>query len=476
MDTTTAPGLGAALDQLWADEVLPTLCAYVRIPNVSPLYCPTWESDGHMEEAVALLERWVANRPVAGITVQVARLPGRTPVLVAEVPASGPAGSDGDPVLVYGHLDKQPGLSGWRNGLAPFTPVVEGDRLYGRGSADDGYAVFCIVSALEAAQRLGASHNRVVVLIEASEESGSVDLPAYLDHLAPTIGAPSLVIGLDSESVTYDRLWATTSLRGLVSATLRVSVLERGVHSGMAGGAVPSSFRVARLLLERVERSATGELRLPELGAVIPEHRRAELAQLAGIVDAGPFPAVPGLRLTGPDAEARLVAVQWAAALEVTGADGLPPVAGAGNVLRPETVLKLSVRVPPLASAAAAATALTRVLEDDPPDGAHVSVEIESAEDGWDAPEEPPWMRAALDDVSAAVFGRPPARTGIGGSIPFIAMLGRRFPGAGILVTGAMGADSNPHGPDEYLDLSMARKLGASLALLLDAHARRSRA
>lgn len=228
------------LDELWAGEGLPVLCDYVRIPNVSPLYCPTWSGDGHMDEAAALLESWAAARPVAGLQAEVVRLTGRTPVLVVDVPAFGPAGSDSETVLVYGHFDKQPGLDGWRAGLGPFTPVLEGDLLYGRGSSDDGYSLFCVLLALEAAQRHGASHHRVVVLVEGSEESGSADLPAYLDHLAPMLGRPSLVIGLDSEAPTGDRLWTTTSLRGLVSLVLQVSVLAHGVHGGLAGGVVPS--------------------------------------------------------------------------------------------------------------------------------------------------------------------------------------------------------------------------------------------
>lgn len=474
MTTQETRGLVDTVDALWADVATAALCDYIRIPNVSPLYSPTWSEDGHMDAAAAFLRSWAAGRPVAGLRAEVVRLDGRTPVVVVDVPASGPAGRDDDTVLVYGHFDKQPALQGWRPGLGPFTPVLEGDLLYGRGSADDGYALFCILLALEAAQRHGASHHRVVVLVEGSEESGSVDLPAYLDHLATIIGSPSLVVGLDSESVTGDRMWTTTSLRGLVSVILRVSVLRHGVHSGLAGGVVPSSFRVLRALLERIEDADTGAILLPELHAEVPARRRLELEQLARLADVGPYPVTPGLHLEGADRIERLARVQWGPALEVTGGHGIPPLADAGNVLRPETACKLSVRLPPTVDSAAAARALVGTLEADPPHGATVEATVEEAQSGWDAPAEPPWLTAALDEVSSAVFGNPAGRTGVGGSIPFIGMLGRRFPGTGIVVTGVLGPDSNAHGPDESLHLPTARRLTASLALLLDTHARRA--
>lgn len=474
MENEAALHMASMLEGLWADEALPALCDYIRIPNVSPQYCPTWATDGHMDEAAALLEHWATGRPIDGLEMRTVRLPGRTPVLLIEIPATGPLGPDGESALVYGHFDKQPGLDGWSDGLGPFTPVVDGERLYGRGSADDGYALFSALCAVQALRDAGVAHHRVVVLVEGSEESGSVDLPAYLDHLAPVIGTPSMVVGLDSEAPTYDRLWATTSLRGLVSATLRVTVLTHGVHSGLAGGVVPSSFRIARQLLDRVEDAATGAIRLPELQVEVPAHRRAHLHALASVVDVGPYPVVPGLVVRGGDAEARLAAVQWGPALEVTGADGFPPLSQAGNVLRPSTALRLSLRLPPPVEAAEAADALRRVLEADPPDGAEVTVEIDAAENGWDAPEEPPWLADALDAASRAAFGMSAARVGVGGTIPFIAMLGRRFPSAGIVVTGALGADSNAHGPDEYLHLPTARRVTAALALLLAAHAEQS--
>ncbi|HET7721175.1 MAG TPA: M20/M25/M40 family metallo-hydrolase, partial [Acidimicrobiales bacterium] len=247
----------------WEGEVLPSLTDYIAIPALSPMFDPGWSDAGHIDGAVEHVRQWCAARPIDGLDVSVHRLPGRTPVIVADVAAS-PGVPEGDTVLLYGHLDKQPPMDGWLEGLGPFSPVRRGDRLYGRGGADDGYAAFAALTAIEAVQRHGGRHARCVLLVEASEESGSPDLPAHIDALADRIGSPSLVVCLDSGCATYDRLWVTTSLRGLLGMAVRVQVLGEGVHSGSAGGVVPSSFRLLRQLLDRIEDAATGELLLPE--------------------------------------------------------------------------------------------------------------------------------------------------------------------------------------------------------------------
>ena len=474
MATFDPAAASAYTDRMWAEKAVPVLRDYIRIPNVSPAYCPTWAEDGDMDRAVELIRSWCAGRSLDGMTVEVLRLPDRTPLLLVEVPASG-GGRDDDPVLLYGHLDKQPEMVGWREGLGPWEPVVEGDRLYGRGAADDGYAAFAAVGAIEAVRRAGGAHNRCVVLIEASEESGSPDLPAYFDALAGRIGTPGLVVALDSESATYDRMWVTTSLRGLVGAVLDVGILTEGVHSGLAGGIVPSSFRILRRLLDRIEDPDTGEVLVPEMHVEIPPGRAEQLRELASTLGNGArdFPFVAGARPQADSPYHALVAAMWAPAVAVTGAEGLPGLRAAGNVLRPGTAVKLAIRLPPTCDAAAAAGALERTLTADPPYGACVAVRVDAAEDGWDAPADPAWLTAALDAASRSAYGNPPARTGVGGSIPFIGMLGRRFPSAAFVVTGVLGPGSNAHGPNEFLHLPTARRLTAAVAQVLDAHARR---
>jgi acetylornithine deacetylase/succinyl-diaminopimelate desuccinylase-like protein len=462
----------------WERDVLPSLGDYITIPAVSPMYEPAWAQLGHLDAAVEHVRSWCAARPIDGLEVSVHRIDGRTPVVVAEVPAS-PGVPDDDAVLLYGHLDKQPPMEGWHDGLGPFTPVRRGDRLYGRGGADDGYAAYAALAAIEAVQRSGGRHGRCTLVVEASEESGSPDLPAHVEALGPRLGSPSLVVCLDSGCATYDRLWVTTSLRGLAGLVLSVRVLDEGVHSGSAGGVVPSSFRLLRTLLDRIEDPTSGQLLVPELHAEVPPDRLPELeATAAELGDgvAGAFPVVGGLRLqAGPDPVSVLRARTWEPSLAYVGADGIPPVAVAGNVLRAATTLKLSFRLPPTADAAVAAEAVRARLAADPPSGAAVDVEVGDVGTGWNAPPFAPWLREALDAGSGAAFGRPARAIGEGGSIPFMAMLGERFPDAQFVVTGVLGPGSNAHGPNEYLHVPCATSVTAAVAHVLAAHADRRR-
>jgi len=464
------------VDQRWGDEIVPTLVEYIRIPNKSPAFDPEWAAHGYMDEAVQLFERWARTRlaDVPGATVDVARLPGRTPVIVVDLP-----GEVEDTVLLYGHLDKQPEMVGWADGYGPWIPRLEGDKLYGRGGADDGYAMFGALSALLALRDQSVRHARCVVLIEACEESGSYDLPYYVDHFAERLGNPSLVICLDSGCGNYDQLWLTTSLRGLTSGTLTVRVLEEGVHSGDASGVVPSSFRVLRLLLSRLEDEGTGAIRPSELYAQIPpervtQARRAAAALGSTVYTKFPFPA--GTSPVTEDLTELVLNRSWRPQLAVTGVEGLPKPADAVNVLLPYTTAKLSLRLPPTLDAAAAGAVLRALLEKNRPYGAEVHFEVDSSAAGWNAPALSPWLEHSLARSSQLAFGAPPAYMGEGGSIPFMAMLGEKFPQAQFVVTGVLGPHSNAHGPNEFLHLPTARRVSLVIAQVLADQAAHSEA
>ena len=464
------------VDRIWQQSALPALVDYIRIPAKSPAYDADWAAHGHLAAAATLVADWCRSRELAGASVEVHELDGRTPVVLVEVPAHG-GGDPDDTVLFYGHLDKQPELAGWRDGLGPWTPVVDGDRLYGRGGADDGYSAFAALSALEAVQLSGGSHDRCLVMIEASEESGSPDLPDHVAALAERIGTVSLVVCLDSFAGDYETLWVTTSLRGLVGLDVRVRVLEEGVHSGVAGGAVPSSFRVLRRLLDRIEDSESGDLLVPELHVEVPQERRreAEAAIAAGLDPLAGLPFAGTTRAEGDDPVELLLATTWLPAMAVVGIEGAPALDDAGNVLRTETAVKLSFRLPPTADATAAVAALRARLTEDPPSGAVVEVTEDEMATGWAAAPTAPWLAEALAASAGAVFGHPALYTGVGGAIPFITMLGERFPDAQFVVTGVLGPQSNAHGPNEFLHLPTARHLSVCMAHVLDAHARRPR-
>jgi acetylornithine deacetylase/succinyl-diaminopimelate desuccinylase-like protein len=457
------------IERAWEDSAVPALSEYVRIPARSPHFDPAWREHGHLERAVQHLHRWAAARPVKGLRAEVVRLDGRPPLLLMEV-----AGRDDRVAVLYGHYDKQPEMAGWLPDLGPWTPVRRGERLYGRGTGDDGYAAFCALTAIEALQREGLPHGRCLVLIEGSEESGSPDLPAYVDLLAPRIGRPDLVVCLDSGCGNYEQLWLTTSLRGLVNGTLRVEVLTEGIHSG-ATGIVPSSFRIARALLSRLEDEDTGRIRIADLHVPIPPERRESArveAEVRGADIYAEYPFVPGGRPARADLIELVLDGTWRPALEVTGAAGLPAIEDAGNVLRPYTALKLSLRLPPTLDAEAAARRMREALEADPPHGARVAFTVEAPAGGWNAPPLAAWLEESVQAASRAYFGKPALSHGVGGTIPFMKMLAERFPSAQFVVTGVLGPGSNAHGPNEFLHLPTAVRLTACVARILADHAR----
>jgi acetylornithine deacetylase/succinyl-diaminopimelate desuccinylase-like protein len=461
----------ALAQQVWDSDIVPALTEYIRIPAKSPMYDDRWAEHGHIERAVTLITEWARPRRIEGLTMEVVRLPGRTPVILMEVPGTG-----GETALLYGHCDKQPEMAGWASDGGPWTPVRRGDRLFGRGAGDDGYASFAALAAIETLQAQGLPHARCVVLIEASEESGSPDLPAYVEKLADRI-RPDLVVCLDSGCGDYDHLWATTSLRGVLSGTLTVEVLAEGVHSGAAGGIVPSSFRILRQLLDRLEDSRTGEILVSECHVAIPPDRLAEVRAVAEVLGDEiwrRFPFLPGLRAAARDPVEALLDNTWRPALAVTGVDGIPALADAGNVLRPKTSVKLSLRLPPTADAERAGRRVKEVLEAEPPYGARVTFSSgERPGTGWNAPEMAGWLRESVTRASTAHFGAPAMFDGLGGSIPFMSMLGERFPEAQFLVTGVMGPGSNAHGPNEFIDLPTGVKVTACVAQVLADHAAR---
>ena len=472
MDTT---GIARTVEALWDDEIVAQLTEYIRIPNQSPLFDPQWAEHGYMDAAVKLMETWARGKLPAlpGASLEVVRLPGRTPLIYIDVPAAN-GGRDDDCVILYGHLDKQPEMTGWADGLGPWTPVRKGDKLFGRGGADDGYAIFGSLAALLSLQEQKVPRSRCVVMIEACEESGSYDLPFYVDHLAARIGKPSLVICLDSGCGNYDQLWLTTSLRGLAGGNLRVQVLNEGVHSGDASGVVASSFRILRQILSRLEDEATGRIKPEAFYVAIPKQRVEQAQQVAktlGTAVFDKFPFVEGMRPVTDDLGELVLNRTWRPQLAVTGVDGLPPLTSAGNVLRPQTAVKVSLRLPPTLDGAKAATALKRLLETDPPYGAKVTLETEKAASGWNAPALSPWLEQAVADASQAYFKAPPAYMGEGGTIPFMGMLGAKFPQAQFLITGVLGPHSNAHGPNEFLHLPTGKRVSMVVADVLARHA-----
>ena len=455
------------LSRMWEHEVLPTLAEYIRIPCKSPDFDTDWAMHGHLDQAVDLFVGWACSKlaELGDTRIEVIRLPGLTPLIFIDVPGEGD-----ETVLLYGHLDKQPEMEGWAEGLGPWQAVRRGEVLYGRGAADDGYAMFAALTAIIGLRQQRVPHARCVLLIEASEESGSAHLPTYIDHLADRLGSPSLVVCLDSGCGSYDRLWLTTSLRGLMTGILSVHVLNEGVHSGDASGIVPSSFRIVRQLLSRLEDELTGEIRSTELSVPVPDERAQQAIEAASILGQGWTSRFPWRGSTQPVSNRLsdlILNRTWRPQLSVTGIGGLPDPKNAGSVLLPYTQLKLSLRLPPTLDAKGASELIRNLLQRSPPHSADVRFDIEHAATGWNAPAQSPWLTASLERASRRAFGQPPAYMGEGGAIPFMGMLGRRFPETQFVVTGVLGPRSNAHGPNEFLHIPAAIGISAAVAQIV---------
>ncbi len=466
----------ADVSQAWDRQIVPELERYIAIPAKSPMFDADWAAHGHIETVVRNAADWVLAQKVPGLQLEVVRLPGRTPVLLFEVAGTQDAQhSTGQTVLMYGHLDKQPEFNGWRSDLGPWTPVYEDGKLYGRGGADDGYAVYASIAAIQALKNQNTPHPRIVGLIETCEESGSYDLLPYVELLRARLGDVGLVVCLDSGAGNYDQLWLTTSLRGMASGTLKVEVLTEGIHSGDASGVVPSSFRIMRMVLDRLEDSATGRLLPASFHCEVPPERLAQARATAAILGEELYKRFPWAHhdcegstgFTLPMTDDPLQALlnrTWVPTLSVTGAEGLPALRDAGNVLRPYTAFKLSLRLPPLVDAAQAVQEMKALLEDNAPYQAKVTFEAGGAATGWNAPATSDWFAQALHGASLAHYGAPVGHIGQGGTIPLMNMLSRGFPKAQMMVCGVLGPKSNAHGPNEFLHVPYARRLTAAVA------------
>jgi len=461
------------VDEKWESSIVPTLAEYIKIPNLSPLYDHNIHTNGYQEQACQLIIDWVNEQKVEGLSCRLVHEQGRTPVIFMTVDAT----DDTNPntILMYGHMDKQPHMEGWNEGLGPCIPKIIDGKLYGRGGADDGYAAFASVCAIQALKAQNIPHARIVVLIEGCEESGSQDLEHYIDELKDEIRHPNLVVCLDSGCGNYESLWLTGSLRGCISGDLRIQILSEGVHSGSSSGIVPSSFRILRMLLNRIEDAETGRMLIPEAYVEIPpEHYRyaSEVAETMGPTVLTQFPFFEGASPMETDLKEALLNRTWRPTVSYTGINGLPDTKVAGNVLRSQTTVKLSIRTPPSLDCAMLTNKLKEVLEANPPYGATVTFSADKAGQGWAAPTLQPWLENSLRRSSESYWGEGKTLrlAGEGGSIPFMAMLGHKFPGTQFVVTGVLGPGSNAHGPNEFLHIGQGKRVTCSIASTLADH------
>ena len=361
-----------SLNQFWDNEITPSLIEYIKVPNKSPAFDPDWEKAGHMDTVLKQAVSWTDKHRPKESTLHVKKLPGRTPLILLEIPGE----REGN-ILMYGHLDKQPEMKGWEKGLGPWKPVLRDEKLYGRGGADDGYALFASIGIVKSLKEQHVKLPRIVILIEFCEESGSPDLPYYIDEHKGIVGDVDLVVCLDSGAGNYEQFWSTVSLRGMIACELRADVLTEGVHSGSASGLVPSSFRILRQLISRIEDEVTGKIKIQELHSKVPSHRIKEIEKMVETLNENPesFPWHKELEPSTNHPIKGMMNRTWEPTLSIVGVDGLPSMKDGGNVLRPFTALKLSFRLPPDIDCHIAMDKVNKVLTENTPYNACISID-----------------------------------------------------------------------------------------------------
>ena len=449
----------------WQKSILPALIKYLKIPNSSPAFDPLWEQNGYIEDAVNVVVKWCKKNAAIGMKTEILRAKGRTPCILIDIP-----GKLAKQVLYYGHLDKQPAATGWLPGLGAYKPVLQNNKLYGRGAADDGYAVFTAIASVIALQQQRLPHPNIQILIECSEESGSIDLPYYIDKYISKIINPDLVICLDSGCGNYEQLWLTTSLRGMITGVLEVAVLTEGMHSGMAAGIVPSAMQIMQQQLANVTIPGSTTLAIPALNAVIPKIRQQQIITTANILKDSVYSDFSFVKDVQPlhSSHAELLSKQtWQNAYEIIGIDGLPGIEEAGNVHPAAIAAKISIRTPPTCNTTKALPELIKSLTTKPPFNSKVSFTPLENSDGWHANYATDKLTAIINESSNKFFQQDCAYMGEGGSIPLINFLQNKFPETDFLITGILGPHANAHGPNEFLHLGAVKKLSSCLSYIL---------
>lgn len=454
------------VNQFWDESIIPALSEYIRIPCRSTLYDLEWEKNNYLKTAAEHIVHWAQQQNIVGLKAEVIKLNNFAPLIFIEVDASTESNKT---VLLYSHYDKMPESSGWDEGLGAWTPVLKNDKLYGRGAVDDGYAVFTYIAAIKALQTQKIPHAKFVFLIEGAEESGSGGFAEYMHHLRDRIGEPGFVVFLDGECKDYKRLWATTSTRGLINGFLNIEILTLAEHSGCASGIVPSTFRILRQVLSRIEDQETGKILLKTAQLEIPQHifeAAKHTANILGDEIYTAFHLVEGARPADNDVVQLILNNTWRSTLCIIGAEGFPELKDASNALRPYTKVKLSLRIPPLVNSVKVGEELKAVLEKNPPYGARINFSFEfPPEDAWEATGvSGTWLSKAFDEASEIFCNEKAATVGAGGSIGTLPIISNVFPKSVFLLPGCAGPGSGSHGINEFLHIPFAKKMTCGLA------------
>ncbi|CAI2368334.1 unnamed protein product [Moneuplotes crassus] len=443
---------------------LDPISEFIKVPNLTPSFDPEFQTNGLIEQAIDNVKGYAESMDIPGLKFHVHNEEGRAPMALIEIPGNGKKN-----IMVYGHLDKQPHMEGWTEGTGPTTPTIIGDKLYGRGSTDDGYVSFATLTAVKNILDQGQEIPRIVLVLEAEEESGSKDLVYLLEKCKDIIKTPDVCLCCDSGALDYKTLWLTSSLRGSMGMNVKVSIAKDAFHSGICGGAMPETFRIANNLLDRLEDPITK--RMEKFEVEIEDRFKEEAKNIVGLVGTDlykDFKLLEGCRPIHHDnLEEMYLNINWRPALAVCGADGLPTLSKAGNVVRASTSLRLKIRLPPSLDAKEMCDEVVKTLSEDVPFGAKIEFDDVSSGSGWVMKDLKEETSKAIHESSEEFYEKKAGLYGIGGSIPFLKTLEGIYPETEILAMGVGGNDCNIHAPDETLDIPYMKKFIPTLSHIL---------
>lgn len=458
--------LKESIQKFWSKEALPALMDFIRLPAKSTAFDPQWKENGYLKGACEFAANWI-QKTVPDAKCEILEFDGKTPCLFVEI--DGYQNSD-KTVAFYGHLDKQPEAKGWREGLGPWTPVLEGEYLYGRGASDDGYSVYAMITAIEGLRRCKMPYPRIVAIFETQEESGSEDLPDYLLALKERIGSPECFIILDNQCGDYERLWLNTSLRGTITGTLTVKAMDFGIHSGTFSGITPDSVSIAQALVARIHDPITGRVLLKSLHTTIPELRVQQLKEVANELGDNIWksaPLLPGVSPKHASNHENLIHSIWEPTLTIIGIDGMPSIKDAGSVIQGQVALRLSFRTPPNIDMNQAMNDIVQCLTQDIPYGCQTTWNDLECNPGWSAPSQKGKFERLFSEAAFDVFNKKTLSNGQGASIGFVHKFEELFPATEIVLIGVLGPQSNAHAPDESLNIRYVQQLIQTISIVL---------
>ena len=451
------------IEKMFTYNTLPNLMNFIRIPNLSPAFDNNWNTNGYLLKAANLIISFAKSLEIKNAEINLIQDQGYTPLIYIDIQSS--RKNDTRTVLFYSHFDKQPHGTGWDENKGPTKPVIENNRLFGRGSVDDGYASFSILTAIKACQDHNCPLPRIFCIFEGAEESTDEHLTYYFDKLMPIIGNNIIAfIPLDSGGSDYDRLWITNSLRGVLNLYLKIQTLDNNCNFGPeASGRIAENLFLLRKSLEGIFDTNTGEVKIDELHAKeIPKNIEEEMNKEIEIVGDKFFNGIPlyeGVQPLKTDVKEAMINLRWKPTCVISGIDNCPQIEENGFGVYKSINVRISMRIPPGINVANGIEAIKKAINNNIYFGAKISLERFGYADGWYLNKISDRTKNILKKASLEFFGNESIFKGVGGTIPFITYFQSKYPDTDIICTGICGDDSFEHGPNENLNLDACKKM-----------------